>query len=499
MHVVLTVLKLIAGGALAVLIALLPLPLAAVLVVGSVVLLLALINPLWALCAAVLAVPVQDLLLLPGGLSMVQAALLLALGTWTLQVLAYPEQRVIWGRIFPALVLLVWVLALASVFTPYSRIEALKETVRWAMVLLAYLLALNTVGRGAHPRLRAGALVACLLLAPTANALFGLGQSITGAGPESFAIVGDFVRAYGTIGQPNSFAGYMNMGWPLGVALAGAAAWQIFRRWSSHTLPEEQRRIWPLVLVGLAAGGAALVLLGALLASFSRGGWLGALGAGGGMLVALVVIKGSIIRRAAWQWAGAGVAAVLLLVVLAGAGVLPDSITQRVDSIARNLRLFDVRSVEVTGENFAVVERMAQIQAAWGMVSANPLTGVGPGNYTLAYEGRGAFGAAPYSLDPWYESRGHAHNYYLHITAESGIVGGIAYLLLLLALGFQVYVLLKQPHSWFWVGIIVGGCGIIIGVAVHNMFENLHVLNMGIQLGAIWGLLSAVEQRSTHE
>jgi hypothetical protein len=142
---------------------------------------------------------------------------------------------------------------------------------------------------------------------------------------------------------------------------------------------------------------------------------------------------------------------------------------------------------------------MAQIQAAWGMVNEHPLTGVGPGNYTLAYEGQGAFGAEPYSLDPWYESRGHAHNYYLHITAESGIVGGMAYLLLLAVLVFQVYILLKQQHSWFWGGIIIGGCGIITGVAVHNMFENLHVLNMGIQLGAIWGLLSAVEQRSTHE
>jgi O-antigen ligase len=367
------------------------------------------------------------------------------------------------------------------------------------LVLLAYLLALNTVGRRAHPRLRAGGLVACLLLAPAANALFGLGQSITGAGPESFAIVGDFVRAYGTIGQPNSFAGYMNMGWPLGIAMAGAAAWEIFRRWSGHAQPGEQRRIWPLVLVLLAAGGAAFVLLGALVASFSRGGWVGALGACAGMLAALVVLKGSIIRRAAWQWAGAGLAAVLLVVALGAAGVLPSAITQRAESITRNLRLFDVRTVEVTGANFAVVERMAQIQAAWGMVNEHPLTGVGPGNYTLAYEGQGAFGAEPYSLDPWYESRGHAHNYYLHITAESGIVGGMAYLLLLAVLVFQVYILLKQQHSWFWGGIIIGGCGIITGVAVHNMFENLHVLNMGIQLGAIWGLLSAVEQRSTHE
>jgi hypothetical protein len=31
-------------------------------------------------------------------------------------------------------------------------------------------------------------------------------------------------------------------------------------------------------------------------------------------------------------------------------------------------------------------------------------------------------------------------------------------------------------------------------VAAHNLFENLHVLNLGLQLGAVWGLLVCVER-----
>jgi hypothetical protein len=53
-------------------------------------------------------------------------------------------------------------------------------------------------------------------------------------------------------------------------------------------------------------------------------------------------------------------------------------------------------------------------------------------------------------------------------------------------------------QGWFWLGIVIGGCGIIATVAAHNLFENLHVLNMGVQLGAIWGLLAAAEQRMKH-
>lgn len=472
--------------------ALLPLPYAAVLVGASAVLVLALIDPVWALYLAVLSVPVQEIVQLPGGLSVTQAALLLAVGAWGLRILAYPERPVYFGRIALGLAVLLWALALATATTPYSQNEALKETLRWTTVALIYLLALNSITATSATdnwRWRAVGLVICLLFAPAANALFGLWQFITASGPPSFAVAGGrFVRAYGTIGQPNSFAGYLNMAWPLAVALVLSA---VLAYWAQRP---RQRWSWSLLLPGsLFAGFAALLLLG-LVASFSRGGWVGAAGGVLGLIVGLVATLDPTLRQRAWHWGGIALVGGLALLLLGGEGLLPDIIAQRLASITRNLRLFDVRTVMVTPENFAVVERMAHLQAAWAMWLQYPLTGVGPGNFSLAFEGSN--GLAPLTLHPWYGSRGHAHNYYLHIAAEAGTIGLVAYLSLLATLVLQARVTLRRVSGWFWRGIAIGGCGIITSVAAHNIFENLHVLNMGIQMAALWGLLAALERNA---
>jgi O-antigen ligase len=117
---------------------------------------------------------------------------------------------------------------------------------------------------------------------------------------------------------------------------------------------------------------------------------------------------------------------------------------------------------------------------------------VGPGSYALAYEGQGTY-QQPYALHPWYTAHGHAHNFYLHIAAETGMGGVLAYVCLLVALTMQAKATLQQRTSWLMRSITIGCCGIIGSVAVHNLFENLHVLNMGVQLGAVWGVLTALE------
>ncbi|NJL34575.1 MAG: hypothetical protein HC893_12835, partial [Chloroflexaceae bacterium] len=306
-------------------IALLPLPYALVLVGGVTMLLLTIIDPVWALYAAVLAVPAQDLILLPGGISLVQAAVLLGVASWGLHILAHPHEPVLFGRPFAGLMLVGWALVLATALTPYNQNEAIKETVRWVLVVLVYLLAVNRLA--APGGWRAGGLVACLLLAPGINAIVGLWQFFTGTGPESFAIAGGFVRAYGTIGQPNSFAGYINMGWALAVALLGAA---LLHLWSQRTT----RRASAVPLLAMAGAGlAAAVLLAALGASLSRGGWVGAVGGGVGLLLATALVLRHHLRGNVGRWLWLGVAAALALAVLGGSGLLPDFLTQRLATI----------------------------------------------------------------------------------------------------------------------------------------------------------------------
>lgn len=491
------------------LIAFLPLPYAFGLLIGLAFGVLALIDPIWALYAAVLSVPFQEVVQLPGGLSVTQACLLLALGALGLHTLAHPERRLPLGRLFWPLAIFVWALALASAFTPYSRSEALRETLRWSTVLLIYVLtlasmpqaAVGSTGRPADWRLIG--LLLCLLLAPAASGLLGAVQHFTGDGPPSFEVAPGRVRAYGTIGQPNSFAGYMNQAWPLAAGIALFALVEVGRiaLASRGALPARAEEpphpappsAMPLILL-LVAGGLGGLIGAGLLLSYSRGGWVGALGGGAALLLAAITRLEPRLRRIAWAWVLAGAVGLGALLSLGGAGLLPAPLANRLASITGNLRLFDVRSVEVNPVNFAVVERMAHLQAGWGMLQAYPLLGVGPGNYSIAFNHDPAVGEPTFAVRPWYDSRGHAHNYYLHIAAEAGLVGAGAYLLLLGAIARQARRALAAARGWLWSGVVVGCIGVTAAVATHNIFENLHVLNMGLQLGTIWALLAAVER-----
>jgi O-antigen ligase len=464
--------------------ALLPLPTLALSLLFALLILLALIDPIFGLYWAVLSVPVQELVYLPGGISYTQGALLLALGAWALHTLAHPQRWIfslppngidrlttqvwLWGAFL-------WALLLALAFSPYSRVESVKELLRWVEVFLIWLMVLALARR---PWQITG-LVVCMLLAPAAEAMVGLAQFVTGSGPISFRILPalPFVRAYGTIGQPNSFAGYMNMAWPLALALAAGATIMLWQRRDQRLV----RRRFSIFNEGSISHGflvlgswlLTVLLLSALATSLSRGAWVGA-GCG---LVGMALALGPRARR--WALAALGIGALVL--VLVGVGLLPNVLADRITSITRYLAIFDAGAVAITPQNFAVVERMAQMQAGWNMFLEHPLTGVGPGNYTSAYPA--------FAVGTWYASRGHAHNYYIHILAEAGVIGALAYLALLSGIIHQAIAILRAENRTIWRSAAIGCCGIIAAVVGHDMFENLHVLSMGIQLAAVWGLL----------
>ncbi|NJN68710.1 MAG: hypothetical protein HC884_19400 [Chloroflexaceae bacterium] len=68
----------------------------------------------------------------------------------------------------------------------------------------------------------------------------------------------------------------------------------------------------------------------------------------------------------------------------------------------------------------------------------------------------------------------------------------MAYLALLGALGWQARVALTRTRHAIGRSIVVGCCGIIGAVAAHNLFEDLHVLHLSVQLAAVWGLMEAM-------
>src|SRR5207302_11482449 len=146
--------------------------------------------------------------------------------------------------------------------------------------------------------------------------------------------------------------------------------------------------------------------------SQSRGAWLGAVVA----TVCLLLVWSRFTRRLLIPGALGGA----LALALAVSGLLPAAILDRLAQTIEYFGVFDVRTVEVTSENWAVVERMAHWQAGWYMFVDHPWLGVGAGNYAAAYP--------QYFVGSWREALGHAHNYYLNILAELGIIGGSALL-----------------------------------------------------------------------
>jgi O-antigen ligase len=209
--------------------------------------------------------------------------------------------------------------------------------------------------------------------------------------------------------------------------------------------------------------------------SQSRGAWLGAAVAA----LILLLVWSRFTRRLLIPCALVGT----LAVALALAGLLPAAILDRLAQTIEYFGVFDVRSVEVSSDNWAVVERMAHWQAGWYMFVDHSWLGVGAGNYAQAYP--------DYFVGIWREPLGHAHNYYLNILAELGVVGG-GLLFVLLSLVFaklgRSLVASEQMGGVFWRAVLAGVFGGLVVFCVHNLFDSLFVHSVNVQVGVLLGL-----------
>jgi O-antigen ligase len=376
--------------------------------------------------------------------------------------------------LFGALILLLTLLFLAAGgATSYPL--AIKEILKWVLLILAYIYTRVTIRDDRAAR----SLLTVLFLTGSAEALLGAVQFFGTIGPGAFG-VGDFIRAYGMFGQPNPYAGY------LGTILPTALALSLVRH------PGKFRVI--------AVVSSLLIATGIVL-SLSRGAWVGLVISLGVMAMAW----GPRARKLVIPLTALGV----LFVVLGNVGLLPASLASRVTSVTENFGVFDIRTVTLTPENFAIVERMAHWQAGWYMLQDYPFLGVGPGNYPAVYD--------EYYIPPWREPLGHAHNYYLNMAVEAGIPGMLA-LLLVLGMAFRGLkrrlvaanslmaapperiehgpIALDPPFSpLFARALALGLLGSLAMFSIHNMFDNLLVHGVGIQVGVLLGLIGGVSDR----
>jgi O-antigen ligase len=430
----------------------LPLPVAAIGLGGLVVSVVALAIPRVALILLIFSIPFSSytkVSLGPVDVTATDVLVGILMAGWLIPALAGRRLELRVGPTIVASLCLLTAMLVSSVMT-LDFPSAAEEMIKVAEVAAVALYGACHVRTPGDVRF----LILALLAAGAAEAAVGLFQSVSRQGPESFAL-GGFIRAYGDFSQPNAFAGYLAMILPLGVTMA--------------LLPGRER---PLII-------AATLLIGAgVAASLSRGALLGVAVA----LALIALLWSPASRRVLAMTLAAGIAVTTFSVV----GVVPRDVTERVAVLFENFLTFNAAAIELTPANFALVHRLAHWQAAWAMFQANPLLGVGPGNFDTAY--------AFYHLQRWPVSLGHAHNYYLNTLAELGIIGFAA----LIAFVVTIFGRIGQAVKWSRSGPTVfraaslGALGAAVTLSAHNAFDNMLIHGIGVQFGLILGMVEGI-------
>jgi len=216
------------------------------------------------------------------------------------------------------------------------------------------------------------------------------------------------MRAFGFFPDPHNFAFFVNL-----CLFAGLGYFFSQKKMAS--------KIW--------IGAVLALMVAAVGLSFSRGAYLGLLA--GGIFFALIFLKRSVMLGKALV----AIAAIFVLIFFFNSNV----ITQRLVS-SFNLK---------EGSN---AERYKNWVQAAEIIQDNPLGGVGLGNYARAVD--------PTAAD---RSSIYAHNLFLDIAAETGILSAIIFLLLIL---ISIWRNIKN-NSMLNLGIAAG----LAAFFVHSIFD----------------------------
>ncbi|MGJ3240417.1 MAG: O-antigen ligase family protein [Anaerolineae bacterium] len=369
-----------------------------------------------------------------------------------------------------------WAVALFTVVISWTTFSALSmqfwltEWLKWVTVLVMIVLVID-LGQQRNWEL----MLIGLIGAGIGNAGIGLYIFFGGSGADHLLINEQFFRAFGTFGQPNPFGGFLGLLIPLAIMSTYGYGSRLWRTWeiSSHIHPG-------LLLKLLYYGTGSFVMIAGLIASWSRGAWLG-------FVVSMAVIAFCLPRRL-WQSLLLSGIAIVLVAGLWFSGFIPVSIQQRLLSSTEELLLFsDVRGVDITTSNYAIVERLAHWQAAINMAQENPWWGIGFGNYEVAY--------AEYRLINWNFPLGHAHNYYLNILGEAGMIGFLFYMGMWFTIVVITWFVRCHPDVLIR-SLSVGMLGSWSYLAFHSLLDNLYVNNIFLHLGLMLGFIGLFYQKT---
>src|SRR5262249_1635751 len=143
---------------------------------------------------------------------------------------------------------------------------------------------------------------------------------------------------------------------------------------------------------------------------------------------------------------------------------------------------------------YSVVTRTEYWRGAWQMFLDHPLTGVGLGAFPTAYPAYGRSSVRNERLE-------QAHNDYLQLLTDTGLIGAIFGIWFLIELG---RVLRRQFRHVYQArsldrALMVGGAVAMLGIAVHSFLDfNLQIAANALLFLLVVALSTTVDLASTN-
>lgn len=355
-------------------------------------------------------------------------ALAIPLSIFVIAMMLSLSQAVAFGRAIQVLIFILFTIALSilAVNMVYSK-ETLKKTL---LVLFA-----------------SSFLVGIFGLFQFGGDVVGLPASLTLLKQGYGSVVFGFPRVQAFSMEPLYLANYLLI--PIGVGLA-----LFFNR-----VDIPLKRWWLIILLAL--------LLVIFVLTVSRGGYLG--------LVGTFLVIGILLFRRVFTWKNVLIGVAIVAIV--GYGVvfaLSKGEARAVGEFLGHVTLQDL----VQGQGESVEGRLKTFRHALNAWRESPIFGQGIGNYgpwNLHY---------PNATPP--KGWDIVNNEYIEIMAETGLVGLIAYSLLLIVLIFRTFSAYKYVHDPFLRAVLVGLLAALIGILIqYNFMSTLYIIHIWVAIGLL--------------
>ncbi len=292
-----------------------------------------------------------------------------------------------------------------------------------------------------------------------AVSLFAIVQRLTYTGKMYWIrTITPYAAPFGPYGNYNHFAGMIELMLPVPLA------WAMLAR-----IDGEKRLLWIISIIMMAA---------AAILSFSRSGTL-ILMLQAGLLVALIRRSGA--RSTALEGAGKTILPVALLAAIAVMAFWIGG-----ETLLKRIGTFGQGTAE-----YSVATRLEYWSASWKMFLDHPIAGVGIGAFPAIYPTYGVSSAK-------YERLEQAHNDYLQILTDAGLIGA------LIAAWFLFEVFRRIRSQWRQLGTmrsrdrawLIGGTVSLAGIALHSFVDfNLQIAANALLAVFILGVMSVESKK----